>query len=143
MDRRSFFRSATVGAGATALSLVGSAHAKAPEIAITIDESEPRRTAVSVVVTPCSWEPTEINDLNLPSGFVPRAISACDCNAFIALLDDDDAPLMDIDSSAFAHGPLDLWRDVRGTLRCRIEPYANLSYLPIVRITIYGEIPRA
>lgn len=145
MDRRSFFRSATVGAGATALSLVGSANAMTPE---KIDESDllgekpPRRTAVSMTVTPCSFDPLEVDVIRMPPGFIPRAVSCSMEEVVISLLDDDDAPLFEVEAPAFRHGPLELWRDVRGKLRCRVECYTSLSVLPTVTITIYGEIPR-
>lgn len=141
MDRRAFFRNASVGASATALTLVGSRGAFAHPIP-DLDPLQPRKTAISVPVCLASFDPVEI-ELVLPEAFEPRSVFTDLPDTWIRMFDDDErTPVIEVSSGAFACGPVEFWRDVIGKLCCELETFSGMSVLPYGTLVVYGEIPR-
>ena len=142
MDRRAFFRNASVGASATALTLVGSRSATAEQVIALPDPLQPRKTAISVLVCLTSFDPVEI-ELVLPEAFEPRSVFTDLPDTWIRMFDDDErTPVIEVSSGAFACGPVEFWRDVIGKLRCELETFSGMSVLPYGTLVVYGEIPR-
>ena len=133
MKRRSFF---SVAAAASGAAVFPSSSARAAS-----DDASPRsvRTAISLRVRTCTFEPTSV-PVDLPVGFIPVAASCAYGQECRLRFYDDEGDVMVIDAEAFKHGPLDFWREPKQGLHVEVTPLDTMSVYPAPVIVIYGEI---
>ena len=164
LKRRSFFSFAA--AAPAAAMLASSSQAKAasiPECGVVV------RTAVTVYVPTDylsggwneppgeRWEKIAQDDviyeahnvdicalahpMSLPADLIPVAVSVPHSWDFHVVIFDGKRKLLDVDTSAFAYGPIDLWHAPVGGLSAIAVPTGTPSAIPArIPITIYCEI---
>ena len=137
MKRRSFF--AVPAAAAAGVSILPSeARAAAPVVirtAITL--------RIAIQYEGDSWKDGNMartEDLELPEGFHPCAISMNLDSWLSVRLFDDTGDVVSLADEAFRHGPVDFWREPTGPMKVEVWCDGCPSVAPLATVVIYGQI---
>lgn len=148
MDRRTFFRRDAATTAGAALTLLGSEQARGASVDSDTGE-DLIRTAVSVAfVVEVDWKADDLDERNThevetPPGFTPCGLSINykEYSFEVEAIDDEGTAIL-IVGEAFAEGPLEFWRPIKGNLKVRVCALGTPSVPPVAVVTIFGTIPR-